>query len=259
MAKTIGIYVDSGSSVDTLMRAVTQEVDRNYIVRSLVAEHLDTEKVLDELTVFILPGGADLPYCAKLSGSRNARLRQWVKAGGMYLGICAGAYFGCSAITFQGRDKKISGPRELGFLKGTAVGSIPDLAPLYDFTIKSSAAAPLRTDTGEDIVAYYQGGPFFKIEQEEENVKIVAHYSTVPGDPPAIVETRVGQGKAILSGVHPETSYKEFESLIQILNEQARVSLNKHVTALKTGETGRRKLWRLLLSRCGLKLNSVSF
>lgn len=257
MAKTIGIYVDNGASVNTIMRALTLEVDRDYIVRSIIAEHLDTEKVLNELTVFVMPGGADLPYCAKLSGSRNTRLRHWVEAGGIYLGICAGAYFGCSEIEFQGRDKKISGPRELAFLKGTAIGSIQELAPLYDFTIRSSRVAQLRTYSGGEVVALYQGGPFFKIDQEDESIKILARYTTVAGAPPAIIETHVGQGKAVLSGVHPEMSYKEFEYSMLSLNDHDRASLNKHLTDLRSGDTGRRKLWRELLSRCNLKLNHV--
>ena len=118
--------------------------------------------------------------------------------------------------------------------------------------MNSSAAVPLRISTGGEVIAFYQGGPFFKIEQEEEGVKILARYSTVPGEPPAIVEASVGQGKAILSGVHPETSYKELEHIIRTLNNPARACLIKQLTDLRTGETGRRKLWRMLLSRCNL-------
>jgi glutamine amidotransferase-like uncharacterized protein len=207
MRSIIGVYVDAGASVATVVRAVTQEVGTSYVVRAVVAEHLDEEKFFDALSVFVMPGGADLPYCAKLNGERNERLRRWVEGGGVYLGLCAGGYYGCSSIIFHGDGSEIVGDRELGFLQGTAIGSIKELAPLYDFTIKSAAVAHLVSDEGESA-AFYNGGSFFKI-RKDTNAKVLARYRDVTGNPPAIVETRVSAGKAILCGVHPEVSYNE--------------------------------------------------
>jgi glutamine amidotransferase-like uncharacterized protein len=256
MATTIGVYVDDGASLATIIRSITQEVHASYIVRSVVAVHLDYDPLLDEFGVFVMPGGADLPYCAKLAGRRNARLRSWVERGGVYLGLCAGAYYGCRKLNFHGHDGEISGSRELAFLNGTAVGSIQDLAPLYDFTLKSAAVAPLITNRGESTAAFYHGGPYFEIEGDAK-ATVLARYATVKEEPPAIVESTVGRGKALLCGVHPEMSSSELELEIRTLDNPAlHVSYDRLLSDLKAAESKRRKLWRMLLTSCGLLLSS---
>jgi glutamine amidotransferase-like uncharacterized protein len=255
MAKKIGVYVDSGSSFSTILRSLTQEVDSSYIVQAIIAEHLDRDNFFDDLDVFVMPGGADLPYCAKLNGSRNAALRNWVEQGGIYLGLCAGAYYGCREIFFNGNYGEIKGSRELGFLKGSAIGSIPELAPLYDDTLKCAAVASLVTDMGEVTASFYHGGPFFQIDSESKAI-VLARYQTVKENPPAIVECSVGDGKALLCGVHPEMSAKELKIRIRnIENSELETEYSTRLlSALIKVESRRRKFWRMLLRRCGLKL-----
>jgi glutamine amidotransferase-like uncharacterized protein len=251
----IGVYIDSGSSFTTVVRAITQEVDSAYIVQAIIAGHLDRDNFFDDLDVFVMPGGADLPYCAKLNGSRNKRLRNWVEQGGIYLGLCAGAYYGCSRIIFNGHYGEITGDRELNFLKGTAIGSISELAPPYDHTLKSAAIISLITNTGEETASFYHGGPFFEIDSESE-ATVLARYQTIKNNPPAIVECSVGGGKALLCGVHPEMSSSELK--IRILNiENSKLQTeysDSLLKTLKTVELKRHKLWRMLLERCGLSL-----
>ncbi len=43
----------------------------------------------------------DLPYCADLHGTGCTRIRAFVHAGGSYMGLCAGAYFGSSYCEFE--------------------------------------------------------------------------------------------------------------------------------------------------------------
>ncbi|MEW5299670.1 MAG: hypothetical protein WDW36_002662 [Sanguina aurantia] len=70
-----------------------------------------------------MPGGADLPYCRLLNGQGNNMITEYVKGGGSYLGLCAGAYYGCSSVEFEpGSSMEVSGDRELAFFPGVAVG-----------------------------------------------------------------------------------------------------------------------------------------
>jgi glutamine amidotransferase-like uncharacterized protein len=256
MKSIIGVYVDDGTSTATIIRSITQEAHPSYIVRAVVAEHLNNESFFDDVVLFVMPGGADLPYCEKLNGLKNGRLRRWVEAGGVYLGLCAGAYYGCAKLDFAGRDGVIAGKRELGFLKGTAVGSISDLAPLYDFSLKSAAVADLITNNGDPAAAFYHGGPFFEFE-DDPKVKVLARYASVKNEPPAIIECAAGSGRAILSGVHPEVSYNELEVRIQSEgNHTERKTLGKLVSDLKKTEKKRRQLWRSMLMRCDIELNT---
>lgn len=161
------------------------------------AEALIDGRVLGIADLFVMPGGADLPYCRKLEGAGNDNIRAYVEQGGTYLGICAGAYYGCAAIEFnKGRTDAICGPRALAFAPVTAVGPLHDLAPPYDETLNSAAIVTL---TGGGQV-FYNGGCTF----EGDGFAVVARYDALPGKPPAIITIDVGAGRAILSGVHFE-------------------------------------------------------
>ena len=48
----------------------------------------------------------------------------YVKSGGSYLGLCAGAYYGCARVVFEpGTPLEVVGGRELQFFPGTARGA----------------------------------------------------------------------------------------------------------------------------------------
>ncbi|HSX11324.1 MAG TPA: BPL-N domain-containing protein [Chlamydiales bacterium] len=146
---------------------------------------------LDETyTLFIMPGGRDRPYHAALKGAGNEKIRAFVENGGTYLGICAGAYYGCKTVQFEkGIPEEICEERELAFFSGTAVG------PAFgrgNFPVK----------IGPDLHAHYHDGCLFLGDFSQ--VRVVARYIELAGQPPAIIECRVGKGKAILSGVHLE-------------------------------------------------------
>jgi glutamine amidotransferase-like uncharacterized protein len=167
------------------------------------AEALIAGHVFEQADMFVMPGGADLPYCKKLNGRGNAQIRKFVEEGGTYLGICAGAYYACRGIEFhKGRVDEISGPRELAFVDAIGVGSLPNLAPYYDNTLNSAAPAPIITKDGESILSFYHGGPAF-IMGDKSTAVIHARYDA-EGSPPAIIEAFVGDGRAILCGVHLE-------------------------------------------------------
>jgi glutamine amidotransferase-like uncharacterized protein len=52
------------------------------------------------------------------------RLVEYVRAGGAYLGLCAGAYYACSRVEFEpGGPLEVVGNRELGFFPGVAAGA----------------------------------------------------------------------------------------------------------------------------------------
>lgn len=158
----------------------------------------------DEIALLVMPGGADLYYCEKLAGDGDARIRRWVEDGGRYLGICAGGYYGASSLVWaQGSDQEIAGPRALSFIDCVASGPVSDF--IQDGALAKShlASVPLRWDDGVEMIdthVCYQGGPVFG----ESDATVLARYVSLPGQPPAVVERRVGQGAAILCSAHIE-------------------------------------------------------
>lgn len=262
---TILTYVDEGASDWTacLMRTIGHQLPAgHYEMRAVVAEDVRHDPTLfDDAVLFVMPGGADLPYCAALNGAPNARIRQFVEGGGCYFGICAGAYYGCREIAFHaGTRGAICGPRELSFLDAIAVGSLPELTAgrLYDGTPRTATAAALRTTPDlpgppTDLYTHYHGGCSFDFQgTPPADTAILATYAELEGRPPAVVLTRVGLGKAILSGVHLEISEHEFREALRSHSDMA-----EHVFVcdrLAETETERMALFRQLLSLGGLTL-----
>lgn len=204
MAKTIVIYQDEGAGEFGL--SCLKRFFANDDVRLANADEIISNAAFDGADMFVMPGGADLPYCKKLNGAGNKNIRAFVENGGTYLGICAGAYYACSSIEYhKGREDEICGSRELALINATAIGSLPELAPFYDDKLRTVAAIKLTADN--DVSAYYHGGCTFNLH---EDAIVHARYN-IGRNPPAIVEKNVGKGRVILSGVHLEISADDVE------------------------------------------------
>ncbi len=212
MAQNIVIYQDEG--VDPFTFSCLLEFFREEQPRLANANALIEGYVLEKADVFVMPGGADLPYCRKLNGAGNKNIRAFVENGGTYLGICGGAYYGTSAIEFhKGREDEICETRELGFVDGCAIGTILDLAPPFDDSISCATVTSVN-----NIPVFYSGGPCFKT-----NAEIMARYDAL--NQPAIVRRKVGKGVAILSGVHFEVTAKNLENYLSDDDSEKQIAL----------------------------------
>ena len=192
----------------------------------------------------VMPGGADLPYCADLNGRGNELIRGFVEeGGGSYVGLCAGAYYGCSRVEFELDSEKLAveGDRELAFFPGAALGAV---VPGFRYEAEAGAAATKllwRRKGGEarqewsECLDYCNGGPVFVLRGGEEGagepsrrvpdeceaggvaVEVLARYeenASSSSFSPAIaaasrggaaaVRCRVGKGIVVLCGTHPE-------------------------------------------------------
>ncbi|MEJ8825291.1 BPL-N domain-containing protein [Variovorax humicola] len=259
------VYVDAGTFDGTsrVIRAIAQQlVPAAYEVRAVIADDLAHDAALfDDAVMFVMPGGADLPFCEALNGAPNQRIRRFTEAGGVYLGICAGAYYACREIAFHaGTDGAICGARELRFVDAVAVGSLPPLTGgvAYDATPRSAAAVEIRTtdyltSAPVRLYAHYHGGCRFDFgDATGHDTQILAVYTGLVGAPPAIVSSSVGEGRAILTGVHLEMSGRECKDTLRGHSDMA-----EHVHVChRLSETGtaRLEVFRCLLAHAGLTL-----
>lgn len=202
MAQNIVIYRDEG--VGEFGLKCLSEFFRDDEVWFANAEAVIDGRVLGMADLFVMPGGADLPYCKKLNGAGNDNIRSYVDEGGTYLGICAGAYFACQKIEFhKGREDEICEKRELALVPATAVGSIAELAKPFDDTLESAAVIELD---GQSVL--YHGGPYFKLREQAD---ILLRYS-LPFEAPAMIRTDYGDGTVVLSGVHFEIGPEQLKN-----------------------------------------------
>ncbi len=89
------IYKDDGVDETSFERAYSFFESRGNIVGTIDSGSLIGSKGwMSKCDKFVIPGGADCPYDRKLKGIGCSNIREFVRNGGTYIGICAG---GCIA------------------------------------------------------------------------------------------------------------------------------------------------------------------
>lgn len=207
--------------------------------------YIDAQDIIDgklshETQLFVIPGGADLFYCEKLDGAGNAAIKSYVEKGGTYLGICAGAYYACRELNWA--DGDIAGGRELTFYDGTAKGPIKAI---------TNSTQPKHWDAAVTISfgniktkSLYAAGPLF---EGSDNMTVLARYNDLEGHPPAIIECTVGQGKAILSSIHPEYNFARYKKALYVHENDAYAHQKSVAAALQNNNSEQEALWNALL------------
>lgn len=233
---TIWVYDDEGASELSVQSALATMQDKLSYSMLITIHTISSQDIINnklseskDIGVLVMPGGADLPYCQKLDGQGNDIIRDFIGAGNLYIGICAGGYYGARDIQFSGqryenRRKKsyeINGPRELAFFSGTAIGSMATLThgQLYDETVASKAMVTLNYANGEQDEVYYHGGAYFEADNKVNkgpdfnavsnmDFNVLATYDDGKN---AVITGDFGQGKYLLSGVHFELCADVYE------------------------------------------------
>ena len=248
---------------------------RPYSVGVISAERIKQDPTWrKECSLLIFPGGRDMPYCLLLNGQGNTEIKEYVRSGGSYLGICAGAYYGCEYVEFEKTDPILSvcGPRELGFFKGTGRGSY---YPGFNYQNRSGTRpAPIVLEPaaqshlgaqcvhedliGSRIYSYFNGGCEFvpngefpedsvSMDAQRLSTNIMARYAEMPRESGcgaessnAIVMCEFGLGRVVLTGVHLEVDVEELAKLQDPL-------LQRVVNKLVTTNSQRRILFALIV------------
>ena len=196
----IYIYDDHHHNNLHVMRAIQAVTDApvDFCDARMIIEN----KCLDKAQLLIMPGGADLFYCEKLNGLGNQIIRKFVTDGGAYLGICAGAYYGCASLDWN--NGEIDGPRELALSNAHAVGPVDEWVENKYSIYKGSWKKPVTLCLFDNthLSTLYDGGAVFENIGNVTNV--IARYEDLDGHPPAIIEGRFGDGRYILSSPHIE-------------------------------------------------------
>eukprot|EP00878_Enallax_costatus_P006658 GHUV01006977.1.p1 GENE.GHUV01006977.1~~GHUV01006977.1.p1 ORF type:complete len:456 (+),score=139.45 GHUV01006977.1:2006-3373(+) len=139
-----GVFVYRGEgagwrSVRSTCESLQRLLPKRYTVSTLSAAELLDGSWASSAALLVMPGGADLPYCKHLNGKGNKLIKEYVRSGGSYLGLCAGAYYACSRVEFEpGSQLQVVGDRELAFFPGVARGAAYEG---FDYLTESGAVA----------------------------------------------------------------------------------------------------------------------
>jgi biotin--protein ligase len=247
------LYFDEGVgriSAASAYHALTSSLHASYTVKRVDHQYLRWINWERQTAALVIPGGQDAPYHRLLSGRSNAKIKAFVEQGGSYLGICAGAYYGCSAIEFEPSSPiEVIATRELGFFPGIAKGPALGYDQFDYHSERGAQAAQIRWQQSLLTRVYYNGGCLFSNPEAYSSVRVLARYTDLEKDSASIVQCAVGQGTAVLCGVHPEICANTLHKLAKI---------DKHIIPLlehfQDSEQSRQDLWNALLTRINLKL-----
>ncbi len=151
--------------------------------------------------VLWLPGGWSGDYEAHIRPQGMEHIRQYVWAGGCFVGTCAGAFFASTLIVWDGEPFDYP----TGLFAGQAVGPITEIAPWPHCVmawIHLDSRHPINTSLTTPRQQLYYGGPIF-VPNDTQAVDIVAKY--VKNGEPAAIAFRYGRGRVFLTGLHFET------------------------------------------------------
>ncbi len=256
MRHKILIYADYGCADVTCLQS---ELKEYFEPRGCEVGLTDAAGIIrnndlsSDVLAFFLPGGAGTPYRRKLEVLGNDKIREYVASGGIYYGICAGAYYACRQTIFENDipELRIVSECGLNLVEGQAIGTLYkelNIRP-YDKNAASSAVVGLVWQDNQKFAAHYHGGPYF----EGENIAdadVLARYD-LPSAKPAIISQNYGRGKVILSGVHYENKGETLARVIHKLRlDEAEA---QHVAQeLTAAEPLRKALFDKLMSQSEL-------
>ena len=226
------IYSGPGAAdVKDYQKALSEVMPEDTSFQFLEPDAVISGEFAENCDLFVMPGGADRPYCEALNGVGNKNIQAFIEAGGRYYGTCAGAYYGTDNLLFdeQNPAQMMNETRELKFFNGQARGPLfapyPEGGPYPALIALSDDAGHVLPDT--NFTAYYYGGPFFDYPKLKDGTyKVLAYYPISKAlektlylrpertaywskNPPAlaaILSIKVGKGHVVLTGVHLENT-----------------------------------------------------
>ena len=194
----------------------------------------------EKYDLFVVPGGPSTPMADEMTYDGLVHIKNYVKAGGKYLGFCGGAYIASKTVTFNTPTQRLSKTRPLSLFQGTKIGPING-----KFSVTDNSGFEVRTlkfaKWSQEIPAILNGAGYFEQATNVDNVEVIATYPT--GDA-AIILCNVGEGLALLSSPHLE--YDPF-----ILDADDFIS-KETLSELEQSNRQRLLLWGKLLSLLNL-------
>lgn len=199
----------TGKNAARHMRSVLETAD-NCLVRQ-VGSHDIRAGVLSQFDIIVHPGGSGSGQAKALGKSGRAAEVQFVRRGGGYLGVCAGAYLAASNYDWS-----------LGLLDANVIDrkhwrrGVGPVDVEWTPAGRSSLSPGSTATTNTRFVIQYANGPIFEAagKGELEDFETLIFFRgeiTENGAPtgvmpntPAVVRSNFGKGRAMAFSPHPE-------------------------------------------------------
>lgn len=198
---TIAIYSDKGTWEDSVKATKKMFQWMGYESKLINADSIN-KKELDNFKILCIPGGDMYQYAQDISSKGKNHIRNFIRNGGGYLGICGGAYFASEEVIWQGQKLPM---KPLGLFSGTAEGPIDEIVNYPDYTMCKvnimDSIHPVTISEPDSISVLYYWGPML-IPNKDTDITILGRYDK--GNQPTMLIFEYGEGRVFLIGTHPE-------------------------------------------------------
>lgn len=204
VAKTpiIALYSDRGVWEESVQAAEKMFEWMGYTVELVKADYINKES-LDNFSILCIPGGDMYKYDHDLSSRGKEKIKNFIRNGKGYIGICGGAYFASEKVVWQGNRLPMT---PLGIFPGTTKGPINEIVPypkcdMCELNIMDTTHPITRSELDSIWILYYWGPVL--IPNKDANITILSRYDKGNKEP-AMVAFEYGIGRVFLIGTHPE-------------------------------------------------------
>lgn len=161
--------------------------------------------VLRDFDVVVFPGGSGSRQAEGLGGDGREVVREFVRNGGGYVGICAGCYLACENYSWSLKilDAKTKSQKWKRGTKVLELGFTEEAKPLLDLETAGVkyANGPVMEPAGSPDLPDFTTLAVFKTETAENGTP-----AGIQVNSPAILSGTFGKGRVVGISPHPEQS-----------------------------------------------------
>ncbi|EDY16860.1 biotin apo-protein ligase-related protein-like protein [Chthoniobacter flavus Ellin428] len=200
----VALYEDAGAAGKGVPYTKAILTQAGCTVTVFKAEDL-SHGVLENKDVVVFTGGSGSKEGNSIGDAGREVVKKFVREGGGYLGICAGAYLACSKFTWslglldaQTVSQKWRRGRGDVEMELTPEGQRLTALPAEKKTVRYDNG-PIIKPAGRTDLTPYEPLALFRTEMAENGTP-----AGVMVNSPAIVKGQFGKGRVIISSPHPE-------------------------------------------------------
>ena len=196
----INVAVYWGTTLDSVVASKDALVHMYEWMNATVDVVNETEVkdgILDDYDIFAIPGGNPITFTNRFGTAGRAVIRDWVRRGGSYFGICGGAMFATRLTSFSGGTSYY----QLNLFNGTVMGPIGSLSGMTKLHVNTSCTGPDLGDLPSTTMSNYQGGGYYIPDDDQEMITL-ATYDT--NSQASLIASTCGTGTVCLSASHVE-------------------------------------------------------
>ena len=220
----IGVYSHSTNETKAagIVRVFTQILtpEKGFSVQRIKPEDI-RNGILTNLDVIVMPGGSGSKQATNLETSGREAIQQFVRNGGGYVGICAGAYLASShyAWSLHLINARVIDREHWARGKGNIILTLSDLGqkalghPEKEVEVYYGQG-PLYGRGTNDALPPYEELATYKTEVAKENVPPDVPMGVMQGTT-AIARGEYGKGRVICYSPHPEKPFQPVFHLIE--------------------------------------------